>query len=234
MKNGKEKSTLIIKTDVIRLNREKLEKWLDSNLKVIRPVDAIIKGKNEVLVGSQKYYGEVIDASGWKGKAKWVKAVELETEPLDSSIIEVYLDSENAGGFSWIVPLPDKTLVGSMSYRDPRLFLPKVSRKIIGIHGGVIPRVRPKECEVKCYGDRTGIIKTFTGGGIFGIAELLNAKDYQQTFQKLKKEVNRQYYISSFLEKTWNFWITISTLLNEKTIIAEKEFDFHSLLLLPH
>lgn len=185
-------------------------------------------------MNSTTYKGEVIDASGWKGNAKWIKAIELTQEPINDEHITVFIDSKNKGGFSWIVPLPDRTLVGALSYDNPQLFLPKLNKKVLDVHGGSIPRVKPKKTEIKAIGDRTGLIKTFTGGGIFGIAELLNAKDYDEIFNKLAKEIKRQYYLTTFVEKSWNLWIKIAKLLNDKTLHVEKEFDFHSLLLVPH
>nr|WP_240931370.1 NAD(P)/FAD-dependent oxidoreductase [Acidianus sulfidivorans] len=228
------KFSVYINTNVIRLNRENLEKWLSSNLNVIRPVNAIIKSKNEVLANNSKYFGDVIDASGWKGKAKWVKAIEEVKEPIDDDKITVYISSQNKGGFSWIVPLPDRTLVGALAYSHPELFIPKLDKKLIEIHGGSIPRTKPIKTEIKSIGDRTGIIKTFTGGGIFGIAELLNSNNYEKTLSKLSKEIVKQYYITLMLEKSWWFWLRFAKLFKDKTINAEKEFDFHSLLFTPH
>lgn len=228
------KYTIYVNTRVVRLNRENLEKWLDSELNVMRPVNAIIKSKDEVIVNSSKYQGEVIDASGWKGKAKWVKAIEESKEPINEDHITVFIDSRNIGGFSWIVPLPEKTLVGALSYENPQIFLPKLEKRTIEVHGGSIPRTKPAKTEIKSIGDRTGLIKTFTGGGIFGIAEILNATDYDKTFNTLAREIKRQYYLTLLVEKSWNLWVNVAKLLNDKTIHAEREFDFHSLLLIPH
>ncbi|AWR94801.2 NAD(P)/FAD-dependent oxidoreductase [Acidianus brierleyi] len=220
-----------IKTNVLRLNREKLEIWLSNELTVKRPVNASING-NIVYYNNEKFTGDIIDASGWKGKAKWIRAIEYELSPINEEKITVYIDNNNPGGFSWIVPLPEKTLVGSISYSDPLRYIPKVNSKVLGIHGGAIPRVKPKFSK-NAIGDSTGLIKTFTGGGIFGISEILQVlltDKYDEKFKKLSKEVSKQYHLTSLLEKSWRISLNMGLFYNEKTIYADKEFDFHSLL----
>ncbi|WP_252896569.1 hypothetical protein [Metallosphaera hakonensis] len=89
------RTEIFIKGDFVRLGRDRLERWLDSELRVIRPVNAMIKGPEEVQVNGKTYKGDVYDASGWKGKANWIKAVEYVTEPLNQEEIVVTLDSKN-------------------------------------------------------------------------------------------------------------------------------------------
>ncbi|WP_236751760.1 NAD(P)/FAD-dependent oxidoreductase [Acidianus sp. HS-5] len=208
---------------------------MDQELKVIRPVNAEIKSEKEVIVNNTVYTGKVIDCSGWKGKAKWIKAIEEVREPITDDKITVFIDSKNPGGFSWIVPLPDKTLIGSLSYLEPRNFLPNLDKRLVETHGGGIPRVKPIRIQnIPTFGDRTGLIKTFTGGGIFGIAELISSTDYKKTFSELSKEVRKQYYLTLLVEKTWKTWLYLARIYKDKTIRAEKEFDFHSMLLFSH
>ncbi|WP_338600577.1 NAD(P)/FAD-dependent oxidoreductase [Sulfolobus tengchongensis] len=238
--------SIYINTNVIRLNREKLEIWLDGEVRTKRPNDAVIKG-NTVIVGSERYDGLVIDCGGWKGNARWIKAIEYLAEPINEDKIIVYIDKRNVGGFSWIVPLPYGTLIGAISYKDPKLFLPKFNKRIIDVHGGAIPRVRPESKIVTLkLGDSTGLVKTFTGGGIFGIANLLGPlvsgirngsfKNYYAKYKTLAKEVRRQYYLTRFLETTWRLLPFIFKLYNERTINVAEEFDLHSLLIrrIPH
>ncbi|QGA54663.1 NAD(P)/FAD-dependent oxidoreductase [Sulfolobus sp. E5-1-F] len=240
------KYKLYVNTDVIRLNREKLEIWLDEEVKTRRPRDVIING-NTVISGNEKYEGIVVDAGGWKGNAKWIKAIEYLVEPINEENIVVYIHSKNVGGFSWIVPLPYGTLVGAISYSDPRLFLPKINKRILDIHGGAIPRVSPiSNIKTLKFGDSTGLIKTFTGGGIFGIASLLHPlvngirsgkfNEYYSKYKILAKEIRRQYYITRFLEFTWKTLPVLFKLYNDKTLNVSEEFDLHSLLIrrFPH
>ncbi|WP_373419057.1 MULTISPECIES: NAD(P)/FAD-dependent oxidoreductase [Metallosphaera] len=219
---------MFIRGNFIRLGRERLERWLDSELNVKRPVNAIIKGRTQVKVSEEVYHGEVFDASGWKGKATWVRAIEYVTEPLDKEEIEVTLDERNPTGFGWIVPLQDKTLVGAISLSDPSLFIPKVSKRVLSVHGGAIPRVKPTKNEIPSIGDRTGLIKTFTGGGIFGIAELL---ENFANYDKISKEIRKQYIITKILKNTWRLSLFWLRMMNEKTVNVNREFDFHSFLL---
>ncbi len=223
--------------NVVRLNREKLEKWLSEELKVRRPVNATIVGENEVIANGERFRGEVIDASGWKGKAKWVKAIEYEYEPIDAEEITVFIDGRNVGGFSWIVPLPDRTLVGSLGYSNVEQFVPKLDKRVLGVHGGAIPRVKPRYVR-NGVGDCTGLIKTFTGGGIFSIAELSQVvftPGYEEKYKRLSKEISLQFRLTSFLEKTWKYSLGLAKLFDGKTLNVGAEFDFHSLLLrFPH
>jgi len=238
--------TIYVDTDVIRLNRENLEIWLDGEVKTKRPRDAIING-NTVISGNEKYEGIVVDCSGWKGNAKWIKAIEYLTEPINEESIIVYIDSKNVGGFSWIVPLPYGTLVGAISYSDPKAFLPNINKRILDIHGGAIPRVSPvSNIKTLKFGDSTGLIKTFTGGGIFGIASLLyplvngirsgKFNEYHSKYKILAKEIRRQYYITRFLESAWKLLPILFKLYNDKTLNISEEFDLHSLLIhrFPH
>jgi len=227
-----------VKTNVVRLNRVKLEKYLGENLNVKKCVDAKIAG-NKVIVSNEKYEGKVIDASGWKGKAKWVKAIEYITEPIDSDKIEVFFDLNNPAGFGWIVPLSYGTLVGALSYKDPRQFIPKINKRILEIHGGAIPRAEPS---YKIgIGDSLGLIKTFTGGGIFSIAEMLDTMPklvyendnafHKAKFEKLRSEIKKQIFITNVLEKTWRIIVPLAfRVLRDKTLHVNEEFDFHSLL----
>lgn len=217
---------VVIETNVLRLNRQRVEVWLDRELRTRRPVDAVIKGEEEVLVGTERFTGKVFDASGWKGRAKWVKAVELVTEPLEQEEILVTLDSRNKAGFGWVVPLPDRALVGALSYGDPRPFIPRVGKRILKVHGGAIPRVKPIKTNVPSIGDRTGLIKTFTGGGLFSIAEILS----DTPREKLEREIRRQYLITELLERSWRLVFLAFRFLDGKTVRVREEFDFHSLL----
>ncbi len=237
------KNRVFISTDVVRLNRAKLEVELSRELQVER-VNATMMSDG-VNAKGKKYVGEVVDCSGWKGKAKWVKAIEILIDKDLGEDIHVYLDERNPAGFSWVVPLPYGSLVGSISYRDPQLFLPNVEGRKIEVHGGGIPRPKPKNLKNKALGDVTGNIKTFTGGGIFGIATLLDPlltyiktgeKDiYVREYGKLSSEIEKQFRFTSFLERGWRLALMSTRLFNEKTINAREEFDFHSLLAsLPH
>ena len=192
-----------------------------------------------MLINSETYEGKIIDASGWKGQARWIKGVEFVTEPIDSDKIEVFFDLNNPSGFGWIVPLSYGTLVGALSYRDPRQFIPKVDKKILETHGGAIPRTKPT---YKIgIGDTLGLIKTFTGGGIFSIGEMLDTMPklvydndsslHKIKFEKLKNEIKKQNLITNILEKTWKISIPLGfRIFKDKTIHVNEEFDFHSLL----
>lgn len=244
MRHGKKQ--VFVNTDVVRLNRFMLETDLSRSLDVKNKVNAEIKDENKVIVNSEIYEGIVVDASGWKGKAKWVKAIEYLYEPIESDVIEVFFDKRNKGGFSWIVPLPYGTLVGALSYQDPEPFIPKLNKRVIDKHGGAIPRTLPvKSFKPYKIGDRTGLIKTFTGGGIFGIAILLKPlskailgsddSEYVKTYIEVSKEIRKQYMIVSALERFWSIIPLAFTILNDKSINAYDEFDFHSMLFrIPH
>ncbi|BBG24005.1 NAD(P)/FAD-dependent oxidoreductase [Sulfuracidifex tepidarius] len=187
----------------------------------------------------------MVDCSGWKGSAKWIKAIELLVDKDLGEDIRVYLDERNTAGFSWIVPLPYGSLVGAISYGDPRAFLPKVDGRVTEIHGGAIPRPKPKKLSGKSLGDVTGNIKTFTGGGIFGISMLADPlvryiiegdrEEYETEYKKLSGEIEKQFRLTSVLEKTWKLALLSLRFFNGRTIRAYEEFDFHSLLpSIPH
>ncbi|BCU71351.1 NAD(P)/FAD-dependent oxidoreductase [Stygiolobus caldivivus] len=230
-----------IKTDVLRLNRVKLEKYISQNVEIRLRSDVKIINNSILLNEEEKIEGLVINASGWKGKSKWVKAIEYLTEPIDSETIDVFFDERNKGGFSWIVPLPYGTLVGALGYKMPDKFIPKINKRILEVHGGGIPRPRPTYVR-RGIGDVLGLIKIFTGGGIFSISEMLptikkivyeeDEREHLSKFRQLSKEISRQQKILEITEKFWGLALKIGfTVLNGKTLNAGEEFDLHSLFI---
>lgn len=228
-----------IRTNVVRLNRVNLEKYLSENVSLRLKSDAKIVNESAVICNGEKIEGLVINASGWKGDAKWVKAIEYLTEPIDSEAIEVFFDDRNKAGFSWIVPLPYGTLIGAMGYKNPENFIPEINKKIIEKHGGGIPRPKPTYVR-RGIGDVLGLIKIFTGGGIFSISEILpsikkivyegDEKEHREKFKKLSKEIRKQQNILSLTEKAWSLALKFGfTVFNGKTLYANEEFDLHSL-----
>ncbi|MEM0374253.1 MAG: NAD(P)-binding protein [Sulfolobaceae archaeon] len=232
------KYSVYIRANIIRLNREKLEEFLDREVNTIRPRNVNIINNYIIMDGKEKYEGLVINASGWKGKCKWIRAIEYTQEPINEDRIIVHINSKNMGGFGWIVPLPDRTLVGALSYQNPNLFIPRLDKRIFEIHGGAIPRVKPKIFNDLRIGDSTGLIKTFTGGGIFSISLLLDPliygiknnswEEYNKAKLMIIKEITKQYLITSFLERLWKSIGFIFKLYKDKTIYVDKQFDFHS------
>ena len=95
-----------------------------------------------------------------------------------------------------------------------------------------------------------GLIKIFTGGGIYSISEMLepmrkviyegDEKTHLQKFRELEKEINKQRRIVSFTEKFWGVSLKVAfSLFDGKTLSAGEEFDLHSLfvrrsLSIPH
>ncbi|MBP1357561.1 MAG: NAD(P)/FAD-dependent oxidoreductase [Sulfolobus sp.] len=228
------------KVDVVRIDRSRLEKDLYKNLRVMRHSNATIISRDLVSVNGVKIKGRVIDASGWKGKCTWTRAIELEGKPIDQDYISVFFNEKNPGGFSWVVPLPDRTLYGAITaVGSPLNFIPYNDRSK-GVHGGAIPRVYPprRPSDIIRIGDSTGLIKTFTGGGFFSIAELLNPTlnalkkgdrtAYDSTYSRVSKEVRRQYVATKISSSIWSPLLGIFRILNGKSIRADREFDLHT------
>ncbi|BBD73993.1 hypothetical protein HS1genome_2382 [Sulfodiicoccus acidiphilus] len=233
------KYSILVKTDVVRLDRQRLEMDLDMNFRVIRPVNAVIK-EDCVVASNEVYRGRIVRAWGWKGKARWIRGIEYSAEPTNLDHILVYFDRRNVGGFSWIVPTPSRTLVGAISYTDPIYFLPHLEKRRLEVHGGAIPRAKPRFNLNAEIGDATGLIKTFTGGGIYGIAALLeplvkwialgDPSQYFQTRKSLIKEVTTQYNITRFMEWTWPTLLSAFRLMKDREFKVGDEFDLHSRL----
>jgi flavin-dependent dehydrogenase len=90
-------------------------------------------------------------------------------------------------------------------------------------------------------GDATGLIKTFTGGGIYGIGKLLfplvkwmsegESADYNKIRKALHKDVTRQYRLTRLLEVGWPIALNAFRLLKDREFQAIEEFDSHSKLL---
>ena len=235
------KKEIHFRVDVVRLNRERLEKDLSREVKYVPGTNAEVRSENSLVVNGQKYEGFVVRATGWDGKGRRVKAIEMVTEPIDGEEIVVYLDERNVGGFSWIVPLPDRTLVGALAYENPELFLPKVEKRVLERHGGTIPRCKPRYVNLG-IGDVLCTVKTFTGGGIYAISELLDtfkplleggdSTEYRKKLKALGREITRQYYLVRAVERAWKTSLKLGfSLLDGKTISVGREFDLHSSLL---
>ncbi|AAY80880.1 NAD(P)/FAD-dependent oxidoreductase [Sulfolobus acidocaldarius] len=237
-----ENKKIQIRADLIRLNRYKLEQSLAQDLDVKLKTDAIVKNEKEVITNNNEKItaDKVIIASGWKGRSKWVKAIEYLTEPVEMEDIHVFFNRNNVGGFSWIVPLPYGTLVGALGYDDPKKFIPKLDARVLDIHGGGIPRAHPTFIR-NGIGDVLGLVKISTGGGIFSISEMLEGlkkivyeddeRLYKEKFNQLKKEINRQLTLFNLVEKMWGTTLrSLFYILNERTINIDTEFDLHSLI----
>jgi len=229
------------KVDLLRLNRERLERDLSREIKYYPLTNAEVVSPKEILVRGERFDGTVIKATGWDGKGRKVNAIELVYEPIDSNVITVILHEENVGGFSWVVPLPDKTLVGALGYGDVFRFVPKLDKRLIEVHGGPIPRCKMREVEGLAIGDVLCSVKTFTGGGIFSISRLIepirkrlegDPRAYEEELRSLRKEINRQYRLVSMAERAWRTSLRLGfSLLDGKTLSVGEEFDLHSLLL---
>jgi flavin-dependent dehydrogenase len=228
------------RVDVLRLNREKLEREISREVKYFSSANARLISEKEVEVNGEKYEGAVIRATGWDGKGRRVKAIERVHEPIDSDVITVYFHDENVGGFSWVVPLPDKTLVGALGYDEVERFIPRLDTRVVEVHGGTIPRCKPRNIPGLAIGDVLCTVKTFTGGGIFGISRLIepikkslegDERPYFEELKRLRKEISRQYRLVRLAELAWRTSLNLGfSLLNGKTVNVREEFDFHSLL----
>lgn len=197
----------------------------------------------EYIVGADGVYSATARYYGFE-RPRIFSAVQIETkfEPMDENFVELYFGEKYSDGFfAYAVPIGDTAKLGVISRKNPNIYL----RKLIENHPSVSKRVKSTVLEFNCgaipanlvdfvknnvalIGDSAGMVKPYTGGGLFYIVRA--AEKLAENFPNL--EAYKESYLSE-LGKEHEFGGKIQRLYSvltdaelNKLVRLFKEFDF--------
>jgi len=157
----------------------------------------------------------------------------VEFEPIDKNMVELYFGSKYSNGFfAYSIPICESfARVGVISINSPKLYLDnllkkhpsvseRVGKSIMEINMGAVPLslVNFVKDNVALIGDAAGMVKPYTGGGIYYLlraAELLgNSFPSLIDFKKeYLKEFKREYGVGEKIRKLYR-------------ILKDEDYDF--------
>jgi len=198
----------ILDRDLLSKASEFAEVWMKS--KFIHAKDGIARivkhGEHtevgyDFIIGADGAYSMVARIFGFE-RPQILSAVQIEAkfEPLSDDMVELFFGSRYSNGFfAYAIPLGETARIGVVSKENPRLYLenlirkhPSVSKrikigKIIELNAGAIPigLVDFVKDNVALIGDSAGMVKPYTGGGLFYI--LKATEILGKTFPNLMK-----------------------------------------------
>jgi geranylgeranyl reductase family protein len=167
--------------------------------------------------------------------------VEVKFEPLDEDFVELYFGRTWSNSFfAYAIPLGDTARIGIISRDKPEFYLrnliekhPSVSKRVKGsiieLNAGAIPDrlVNFSKGKVALIGDAAGMVKPYTGGGLFYL--LVAAEKLAQNFPNLKKyeelymrEMGNDYRFGYLVRKLYS----LSDEKMEKLFTLMADFDF--------
>ncbi len=150
--------------------------------------------------------------------------VEAKFEPLDESYVELYFGERWSDSFfAYAIPLGDTARVGVVSRSSPLRYLenlmkkhPSVSGRVKGsfveLNAGAIPDrlIKFSKGNVALIGDAAGMVKPYTGGGIY--YHLIAAEKLAESFPDLKNyeesylsEMKGEYRFGYAVRKLYSF-----------------------------
>ncbi len=176
---------------------------------------AIIGSKEvrpDFIIGADGVYSEVARSFGFE-RPDFYSAIQVEAkfEAMDENFVEIYLGKCYSEFFAYAIPIADTAKIGVIAKRNVSQYLrnliekhPSVSKRIKGsvleLNSGLIPAdlVDFVKGKVALIGDSAGMVKPYSGGGLFYLlvaAEKLaenfpNLENYKKAFLKeLGKEI---------------------------------------------
>ncbi|AAB90220.1 MULTISPECIES: NAD(P)/FAD-dependent oxidoreductase [Archaeoglobus] len=167
--------------------------------------------------------------------------VEAKFEPLDENCVELYFGGNWSDSFfAYAIPLGDTARIGVVSRSSPLRYLenlmkrhPSVSGRVEGsaveLNAGAIPDrlVKFSKRDVALIGDAAGMVKPYTGGGLY--YHLIAAEKLAESFPDLKgyeksylKEMGREYRFGYAVRKLYS----LPDEKLEQLFSAMADFDF--------
>jgi geranylgeranyl reductase family protein len=195
----------------------------------------------EYIIGADGVNSEVARSFGFE-RPPFFTAVQIETrfDAMDPNSVEIYLGKDYSEFFAYSIPIGETARIGVIAKRSAFLYLkkliekhPSVSKRVKGgileLNSGMIPEklVDFVKGNVALIGDSAGMVKPYSGGGLFYL--LLAAEKLSENFPNLQaykkaflKEIGREIRLG---EKIRNiYWLSNEEI--ERVVDALKEFDF--------
>ncbi|WP_202319386.1 NAD(P)/FAD-dependent oxidoreductase [Archaeoglobus neptunius] len=193
----------------------------------------------DIIVGADGIGSAVAKNFGFEQPGVFTAVqAEMKFEPLDDGFVELYFGWSDF--FAYAIPLGDTARIGVISRNDPyKLFKnliekhPSVSERIKGsvieLNAGGFPDrlVNFVKGNVALIGDSAGMVKPYTGGGLYYL--LVAAETLNETFPNL--ELYRQLYLKR-LGREYRFGERIRRLYSldnrsmEELFRLMRDFDF--------
>lgn len=162
-----------------------------------------ILGNQEVfpdfIIGADGVCSEVARNFGFE-RPNFYSAVQIEVkfEAIDEKFVEIYLGKRYSEFFAYAIPIADTAKVGVIARRNVLKYLenliekhPSVAKRIRGgiieLNSGLIPSdlVDFVKDKVALIGDSAGMVKPYSGGGLFYL--LIAAEKLAENFPDLEK-----------------------------------------------
>lgn len=199
--------------------------------------------KAGIIVGADGANSKIRNALNYERPKKIISTYQVDSSFHldDQDDVNVFIGSENSRGFfGWAVPSGEITRIGvGVDHVTAIKYFRNINKKfnrsqILGINAGPIPINYLK----KTYGNRSlllgdaaGIVKPLSGGGIYtgiisaknayaAIDQSFQANDFSEkrlkNYQKLwKREIGRELYIDSKIQRYFSRISTNDTMLNK-------------------
>jgi geranylgeranyl reductase family protein len=222
----------ILDAELLRKASERAEIKLKTRFILVDDGKALVRGlageefiEYDLLIGADGAYSAVAKQFGFK-RPQILSAVQMECEfeAVDENMVELYFGKKYSDCFfGYAVPVDgDTARIGVVSKENPMLYFknliekhPSVSRrikgKIVEVNAGAIPigLVEFVKDNVALIGDSAGMVKPYTGGGIYYhliASEVLgemfpNLEAYQREY---KKKMKREYGVGMKLFKLYS------------------------------
>ncbi len=198
----------VLDRDLLAKASEFAEVWMKSKFisakdgvaKIIKQGETI-KVSYDFIVGADGVHSTVARCFGFE-RPQILSAVQIESkfEALSDDMVELFFGSRYSDGFfAYAIPLDETARIGVVSKENPRFYLenlikrhPSLSKrvkssKIIELNVGAIPigLIDFVKGNVVLIGDSAGMVKPYTGGGLFYI--LKATEILEKNFPNLQK-----------------------------------------------
>ncbi|MBO8182170.1 MAG: NAD(P)/FAD-dependent oxidoreductase [Archaeoglobus sp.] len=192
--------------------------------------------KYDYLIGADGANSKVAAEFSFS-RPEFYSAVQVEAtfEPLEENMVELYFGSRYSDGFfAYAIPIGDGLArVGVVSKRDPLTFLrnlidkhPSAAKRFKGsyleLNAGIIPIglneiVNGVDGNVCLIGDSAGMVKPYTGGGLY--YHLIAAEILGKSFPDL------ELYKKRYLEKMGKEYSTGLKILKLYSVLSDSDYN---------
>ncbi len=219
------------KKSEINMNAKVLEIRRD---KILVRIDGKIKEFNfNFLIGADGVYSIVRKRMGFKSPSIYTAIQYLiEFHSLDSNMVELYFGKRYSDSFfAYAIPINDDfARIGVISKKNPEIYFrnlikkhvsvsERVGKSIIEINNGAIPigLIDFVRENVALIGDAAGMVKPYTGGGIY--YSLIAAEILGDNFPNLKK------FKTEYLKEMRREYIYGEKIRRLYTLLSDEEYE---------
>ncbi len=233
---GKSKAVVverkILDSQLLRRASKKAEVRINSKVVEVSESEvAFVKGGKiskesfDYIIGADGVNSTVAKSFGFE-RPKIFSALQIlvEFEPVDEKFVELYFGKKYSDGFfAYAIPVDsDLARVGVVSRSDPKFYLKRllnehpsvserVGKSVLELNAGAIPvgLVNFVKGNVTLVGDAAGMVKPYTGGGIYYslvAAELLGEHfpDLKKFEKAYRRKMWREFYVGEKIRRLYD------------------------------